>query len=219
MNYFRTFFLLTALTVMLVWIGGMVGGTQGAVIAFIVAGAMNFYAYWFSDKLVLRRYKAQEVSPEQNARLYSFVEELAKNADIPMPKVYVIPGKTPNAFTTGRNPQNAAVATTEGILQLLNENELKGVLAHELAHIKNRDILTSTLAATMAGAVAMLGQFARFGMAGRSRQNNMVGILLIAVAAPMAAMMIRMLISRVREYSADEGGAQISGQPWLWLTP
>ncbi len=212
-NRTRTFLLMAVLTVMFVWIGGTLAGKQGAIIAFIAAAGINFYGYWFSDKLVLRRYRAMEVGPEDNSRLYQIVSSLRNKANLPMPKVYVIPQRTPNAFATGRNPQHAAGAATEGILQLLDDNELEGVMAHELTHVRNRDILTGTIAATFAGAIAMLAQFARFGAgSSRSRQNPVL-LIFIMVGAPLAAMLIRSLISRVREYEADAGGAEISGKP------
>ena len=210
-NSFQTFFLMTILTVLLVFVGGQIGGGTGALIAFLLAAAMNFYSYWFSDKLVLRQYRAQQAAP--GSRLYNIVEKLAKEANLPMPKVYIIPEKTPNAFATGRNPQHAAVAATEGIINLLNDDELAGVMAHELTHVKNRDILTGTIAATLAGALAMMGQFARFGMAGRERRQNPLGMILILVGAPLAAMIIRAMISRTREFAADAGGAEISHKP------
>ncbi len=212
-NRTRTFLLMAVLTVMFVWIGGTFAGKQGAIIAFIAAAAINFYGYWFSDKLVLRRYRAMEVGPEDNSRLYQIVSSLRNKANLPMPKVYVIPERTPNSFATGRNPQHAAVAATEGILQLLDDNELEGVMAHELTHVRNRDILTGTIAATFAGAIAMLAQFARFGAGSSRSRQNPVFLIFIMVGAPLAAMLIRSLISRVREYAADAGGAEISGKP------
>ena len=211
-NTTKTFMLMTFLALLFVWLGGMLGGTQGAVIGFVIATAMNFYGYWFSDKLVLKQYRAQEVGPENNPRLYNIVTKLAQKAELPMPKVYVIPDKSPNAFATGRNPEHAAVAATEGILNLLNDDELEGVMAHELTHVKNRDILTGTIAATFAGAIAMVSQFARFGSGGSRGRQNPLAILLL-IGAPLAAMLIRSMISRVREYSADDGGAAISGKP------
>jgi heat shock protein HtpX len=174
---------------------------------------MNFFAYWFSDKMVLKRYRAAEVGPGDQSGLYAIVKDLAQGAGLPMPRVFLIPERTPNAFATGRNPEHAAVAATEGILQILDENELRGVMAHELAHVKHRDILTGTIAATFAGAIAMLGQVARYSAHGRDRRGNPLMLILIMVGAPLAAMLIRMAISRVREYAADEGGAHISGQP------
>jgi heat shock protein HtpX len=212
-NSFRTFLLMTVLTVLFVWIGGALGGQNGAIIAFLAAGAMNFFAYWFSDKMVLKRYRAQEASADNNPRLYNMVTALASKANLPMPKVYIIPEQTPNAFATGRNPSHAAVAATEGILNLLDDKELSGVMAHELTHVKNRDILTSTIAATFAGAIAMLGQFSRFGGSSRQGNKNPIILILIMVGAPLMAMIIRMAISRVREYAADKGGAVISGEP------
>lgn len=213
-NTLRTFALMTVLTVLLVWIGGMLGGGQGAVIAFIIAGGMNLFSYWFSDKLILKRYQAQELGPKDDHRLYKTVAELVPKAGLPMPKVFLIPQSSPNAFATGRNPKNAAVAATEGILNILDDDELAGVMAHELAHVRNRDILTATIAATMAGAITMLGQFARFGSIGGSRgRQNPILLILILVAAPLVAMILRMMISRVREYSADRGGAEIGRNP------
>jgi len=213
MNRSRTFMLMTALTVMFVLVGGAVGGRNGAVMAFLAAAAMNFFSYWFSDKLVLKRYRAAEITAEDGSGLHTMVSELAGQAGLPMPKVYLVPEDTPNAFATGRNPQHAAVAATRGIMRLLDREELAGVMAHELAHVKNRDILTGTIAATFAGAIATLGQFARFGTAGRSRNNNPLGMILIMVGAPLGAMLLRMAISRVREYAADRSGAEICGNP------
>ncbi len=207
---FKTFLFLTVLTVLFVLVGSLIGGTQGAVIAFILALVMNLFTYWFSDKIVLKRYSAREVSRTDNSRLYNIVEELASKADMPMPRVYVIPDRTPNAFATGRNPSHAAVAATEGILQLLNDEELSGVMAHELTHVKNRDTLTSTVVASIVGAITMVGQMGRYNVSSRNRNPLMLIVLLLA---PLAAMLIRMAISRVREYAADEGGAKISGKP------
>lgn len=214
-NNVRTFFLMTVLTVIFVWVGGEVGGRQGAFIAFLAAAAMNFYAYWFSHKLVLRQYRAQEVGPEDNSRLYKIVASLVQKANLPMPKVYIIPEQTPNAFATGRNPQHAAVAATEGILRILDDDEVAGVMAHELAHVRHRDMLTGTIAATFAGALAMLGQFARYGAAARdpNRRQNPLGMIFILVGAPLAGLIIRSMISRTREFAADAGGAEISGKP------
>ncbi|MBN1558769.1 zinc metalloprotease HtpX [candidate division KSB1 bacterium] len=213
-NNVKTFLLMAGLTALFVWIGGEIGGQQGAIIAFILAAAMNFYSYWFSDKLVLHRYKASEVGPQDNARLYRIVQDLTRRANLPMPRVFLIPDRTPNAFATGRNPKHAAVAATEGILQLLNDDELQGVMAHELAHVKHRDILTGTIVATLAGAIAMLGQITRYSSAlSQQKRQNPITLIIILVGAPLAAMLIRMMISRVREYSADAGGAEISGKP------
>lgn len=204
---------MVALTVLFVIVGGYIGGTQGAVLAFILAAGINFFSYWFSDKLVLRRYRAQELSPDTDSRLYAIVAALAKNAGLPMPRVFLIPERNPNAFATGRNPQHAAVAATQGLMEILSDEELSGVMAHELAHVKNRDILTSTIAATFAGAIATLGQIAGFGVGVQRRRSNPIGMLLIIVAAPLGAMLLRMAISRTREYAADRGGAKISTKP------
>ena len=213
MNRTRTFFLMVTLTILFVIIGGAIGGRQGTVMAFLIAAGMNVFSYWFSDKMVLRRYRASQVGPDDQSRLYSIVEELVQKSGMPMPKVFVIPEHNPNAFATGRNPEHAAVAATEGLLEILDDEELSGVMGHELAHVKHRDILTGTIAATFAGAIAMMGQFARFGVGGQGQRNNPIGMLLIMIGAPLGAMLIRMAVSRVREYAADQGGAQISGQP------
>jgi heat shock protein HtpX len=201
------------LTVLFVWVGSVLGGRQGAVIAFLIAAVMNFGAYWFSDKIVLKRYRAQEVGPETHPRLYNIVSRLSQTAQLPMPKVYVVPQPNPNAFATGRNPEHAAVAATEGIMQILDDEELSGVIAHELTHIKNRDTLTSTVAATLAGAIAMMAQIARFQSRDPQRRQNPIMMIFILVGAPLAAMLLRSLISRIREYAADKGGAEISGKP------
>ncbi len=213
MNRSRTFMLMVALTVMFVLVGGAVGGRDGAVLAFLAAAAINFFSYWFSGKLVLKRYRAAEITSEDGTGLYTMVAGLTRKAGLPMPKVFLVPEDTPNAFATGRNPKHAAVAATRGILRILEKEELEGVMAHELTHVKNRDILTGTIAATFAGAIATLGQFARYGTAGRSRNNNPLGMILIMVGAPLGAMLLRMAISRVREYAADRGGAEICGNP------
>lgn len=207
---FRTFILMLILTLIVVWVGGILGGRTGTIIALGFAAAMNFYSYWFSDKMVLRRYKAGQVEPGHPSGLYELVENLANKADLPMPKVYITPEATPNAFATGRNPQNAAVAASQGIMRMLSREEMEGVMAHELAHVKNRDILTSAVASTMAGALAALGQFAYFG--GNRRENPLLGLVMM-IAAPFAGMIIRMAISRVREYAADKEGAEICGKP------
>ncbi len=213
MNRTRTFFLMVTLTILFVIIGGAIGGRQGTVMAFLIAAGMNVFSYWFSDKMVLRRYRASQVGPDDQSRLYPIVEALVEKSGMPMPKVFVIPERNPNAFATGRNPEHAAVAATEGLLEILDDEELSGVMGHELAHVKHRDILTGTIAATFAGAIAMLGQFARFGVGGQGQRNNPVGMLLIMIGAPLGAMLIRMAVSRVREYAADQGGARISGHP------
>jgi len=207
---FRTFFLMMTLTLIVVWVGGILGGRTGTIIALVLAGGMNFYSYWFSDKMVLRRYKAGEIGPGHPSGLYKIVQKLAQNANLPMPKVFITPEATPNAFATGRNPQHAAVAATQGILRILNKDELEGVIGHELTHVKNRDILTSSVAATFAGALAALGQF---GYYTSDRRSNPIMALAMMIAAPFAGMIIRMAISRVREFAADKGGAEISGKP------
>ena len=221
MNGFRTTILLAALTALVVWIGQMVGGPQGAVMALIMAGAMNFFSYWFSDKIVLKMYGGQEITANDDPELYGLVQELAGRGGLPMPKVYVIPEETPNAFATGRNPEHAAVAVTQGIRRILNKRELAGVLGHELTHVKNRDILISSIAATLAGAISYLAYMAQWGMmfaGSRSRDDedggsNIFSLLFMMIVAPMAAMLIQMAVSRSREYLADAGGAKISGDP------
>ncbi|MBI5115698.1 zinc metalloprotease HtpX [Candidatus Poribacteria bacterium] len=221
MNGLRTMFLLTALTLLFVFVGQVVGGRQGAMFAFVFALIMNFGAYWFSDKLVLAMYRAKPVSPNEAPRLYSIVQGLAISAGLPMPKMYIIPSRSPNAFATGRNPQHAVVAVTEGILDLLDEDELRGVLAHELAHVRNRDMLIGSIAATMAGAIMMLANMARWGaiiggFGGRDDRDNggALGLLVAAIVAPIAALLIQMAVSRSREYQADASGAGIAGNPY-----
>jgi heat shock protein HtpX len=222
-NTLKTAALLAAMTVLFVLLGGMLGGEQGMVMAFLFAGLMNFASYWWSDRIVLWMYGAQEVSEAQAPDFHALVRRLAQRAGLPMPKVYVIPTDTPNAFATGRNPQHAAVAATEGILRILTPDELEGVMAHELGHVRNRDILISTIAATLAGAIMMLARMAQFAaMFGGGRQSDdeegggggIVGAILLAVLAPIGAMLIQMAISRAREYLADAAGAQISRKPW-----
>jgi heat shock protein HtpX len=221
MNGFRTTILLAALTALVVWIGDMVGGPNGAVLALIMAGAMNFFSYWFSDKIVLKMYGAQEITANDDPELYGLVQDLAARAGLPMPRVYVIPEETPNAFATGRNPQHAAVAVTQGIRRILNKRELAGVLGHELSHVKHRDILVSSIAATLAGAISYLAYMAQWGMllgGGRDREEgggggNILGLLFMMIVAPLAAMLIQMAVSRSREYGADEGGAKVTGDP------
>ncbi|WP_455373189.1 zinc metalloprotease HtpX, partial [Limibacillus halophilus] len=194
--------------------------TGGMLIALVIAAGMNFYAYWNADKVVLRMYKAQPIERGDSPQFYGIVEQLAENAGLPMPKVYVIDSPQPNAFATGRNPENAAVAATTGLLRSLNSQEVAGVMAHELAHVKNRDTLTMTITATIAGAISMLANFGLFfgGMSGDSRNNplGIVGVLLVVFLAPLAAMLVQMAISRTREYEADRMGAEICGRP-LWL--
>lgn len=219
MNTVRTGILLGALTGLLLLIGGYFGGRQGIVIAFIFAMIMNFGSYWFSDKIVLSMYRAREVSEREAPELYTIVKNLALRADLPMPRVYIVPGDTPNAFATGRNERHAVVAVTEGILRILNREELEGVLAHELTHIKNKDMLIGSIAATLAGAVMMLASMAKwaaiFGVGGDDDDGGgIIGLILMAILAPIAAMLIQMGISRSREYMADEGGARISGKPY-----
>jgi heat shock protein HtpX len=220
-NGFKTALLLGLLSGLLLAIGELIGGANGLLIAFIFAAIMNFGSYWFSDKIVLRMYRAQPVGPGN--RLYTIVERLSRQADLPMPRVYVIPDPSPNAFATGRNPEHAAVAATEGILRVLSDNELEGVIAHELTHVKHRDILISSVAATIAAAIMMAARQAQFaamfgGYGGRGdsrdRGNNPIALLAMIILAPLAAMLIQMAISRSREYAADAGGAQIAGNPY-----
>ena len=217
MNGLKTTFLMALMTVLLVVIGQLIGGRNGALIALAVAAVMNFIAYWSSDKIALARYRAQEVTRDQAPRLYEIVERLTARASLPMPRLYVIPTQTPNAFATGRDPKHAAVAVTEGALSLLNEDELAGVIGHELGHVKNRDILIQSVAATLAGAITMLATWARFaaifGGGGQSNERRGGGLELIfmAIVAPIAAMLIQMGISRSREYVADATGAKFAG--------
>jgi len=219
-NTLKTTMLLGLLTGLIVGIGGYFGGQGGMVIAFLFAGIMNFGAYWFSDKIVLRMYRAREVDPTQAPDLYRMVERLAQKAGIPTPKVFVIPNESPNAFATGRNPEHAVVAVTQGILRLMNDEELEGVIAHELGHVKNRDILISSIAATLAGAIMLLASMARwaaiFGGFGRDDDDGggIFGLLFMAILAPLAAMMIQMAISRTREYKADATAAEVTGTPY-----
>ncbi len=220
MNSLKTALLLGGLTGLLLLIGGYFGGKGGMVIAFIFAVVINFGAYWFSDKLILRMYSAQEVTPGQAPELYSLVKDLAMKASLPVPKIYIIPEDTPNAFATGRDEQHAVVAVTEGIMRILNRDELEGVLAHELTHIKNRDMLIGSIAATLAGAIVMLANMAQwaaiFGGASRDDEDGggVIGLIFMAILAPLAATIIQMAISRSREYMADDGGARISGKPY-----
>jgi heat shock protein HtpX len=220
MNSMKTFFLMAIMTVLLVVVGSLIGGRGGMVIAFVVALAMNFGSYWFSDKIVLRMYGAQELTPADAPELFQIVQELTARGGLPMPKVYMIEGDQPNAFATGRNPEHAAVAVTKGILNLLSRDELRGVLGHELAHVKHRDILLGTIAATMAGAISMLANMAQWGLmfsGGRSSGDREGGGpiagLVMMIVAPFAAMLIQLAISRSREFMADEGGAEMSGTP------
>ena len=214
-NLLKTAVLMAAITALFMAIGGMLGGRQGMALALVVALGMNFFSYWFSDKLVLKMYNAQQVDATSAPQFYRMVEELAQRAQLPMPKVYLIEEDAPNAFATGRNPEHAAVAATTGILRVLSERELRGVMAHELAHVRHRDILISTISATMAGAISMLANFAMFfgGRDAEGRPSNPLAGMLVAVLAPLAAGLIQMAISRAREFEADRGGAEISGDP------
>jgi heat shock protein HtpX len=221
-NFFKTAVLLAALTCLVVLIGGAIGGQQGMLLAFVLAAGMNFVSYWFSDRIVLSMYGAQPVDEAAAPDLYRIVRRLATRDAIPMPRVYVIPGDTPNAFATGRNPQHAAVAVTEGIMRVLDDNELAGVIAHELSHVKNRDTLTMTIAATLAGAITYLAHMAQWAAIFGGRRSDdedsagggLVGGLLLAILAPIAAMLVQMAISRTREFQADASGARLAGQPW-----
>jgi len=221
MNQLKTTLLLSLLTVLMVLMGSAIGGKTGMIFAFCMALGMNFFSYWFSDKIVLKMYGAQEIGENDHPAFYGMVRRLALQAGLPTPKVYIIPSESPNAFATGRNPEHAAVAATEGILRILSPEELEGVMAHELAHVKNRDILVSTIAATFAGAISMLGNMLQWGAmfgAGRSDEDGegaggLIGSLAMAIIAPIAAMLIQMAVSRSREYLADESGARICGRP------
>src|SRR6476646_7029676 len=212
-NGLKTAVLLGVLSALLLFIGEALGGAQGLVLGFLFAVVTNFASYWFSDTIVLKMYRAAEVGPDH--RLYRSVQRLATRAGLPQPRCYVIPDRSPNAFATGRNPEHAAVAATEGILQILNDDELDGVLAHELAHVKHRDILTSSVAATLAAAIMMTARFTMFFGGGRDdrRGGNPIGLLATIILAPLAAMLIQAAISRSREYDADAGGAEIVGHP------
>src|SRR5438874_9859496 len=219
-NVFKTGLLLAVLTAMLVVIGGAIGGQQGMVIAFFFAVAMNFFSYWFSDKMVLAMYRAQPVEEAQAPALYAIVRRLVTKAQIPMPRIYMIPSDTPNAFATGRNPQHAAVAVTEGIMRILDQDELEGVLAHELSHVKNRDVLISTIAATLAGAITYLAHMAQWAaMFGGRRDDdeggsNPIAMIAMAILAPIADMLVQLAVSRAREYQADATGARLAGRTW-----
>ncbi|HEX2768104.1 MAG TPA: zinc metalloprotease HtpX [Geobacteraceae bacterium] len=221
-SIFKTTILLSLLTILLVFMGGAVGGQGGMIVALVLAAVMNFASYWFSDRIVLRMYNARQVSRQEHPAFYGMIERLADRAGLPMPKVYIIPDDSPNAFATGRNPHHAAVAATDGILRILTPEELEGVMAHELAHVRNRDILVSSIAATLAGAISMIGNMLQWGAmfgAGRSDDDEgggiggMVGSLAMAIIAPIAAMLIQMAVSRSREYLADASGAGICGRP------
>lgn len=222
MNAVKTTILLTGLTLLLILAGEYLGGTNGALIAFVVAAATNFFSYFYSDKIALAMYRAQPVTREQLPRAYQVVEGLTAKAGLPMPKIYVIPTDSPNAFATGRNPQHASVAVTHGILGLLTDEELEGVLAHELGHVRNRDILTSSIAATLAGAITILARLAYFsalfgGYGGgdrRDREGGGLGGIVMLLLAPFAAMLIQLWVSRTREYEADATGAHLTGNPY-----
>ena len=216
-NQVKTTILLGVLTGFFIFVGGMLGGKSGMIIALVFAAFANFFAYWFSDKIVLKRYRAQEVTRDEAPELYSVVEELTRNANLPMPKVYIIPEEAPNAFATGRNPKHAAVAVTSGLLKLLDMREIRGVLSHELSHVKHRDILISAVAATIAGAIMVLVRIAQFsaffGFGGDDDDGGIIGLLFFIIVGPLAALIIQMAISRSREYYADEEGAKISSDP------
>jgi heat shock protein HtpX len=221
MNTLKSTFLLTALTLLLMFVGLHFGGENGMILAFVIAAGMNFFTYFYSDKLALAMYRAQPVTREQLPRAYEVVERMTGRLGLPMPKIYVIPTDSPNAFATGRNPKHASVAVTHGILQLLNDDELEGVLAHELGHVKNRDILTSSIAATLAGAITLLARMAWFaeifgfgGGGGRDRRGGGLSAIFMIVLAPIAAVLIQLAVSRSREYEADATGAHITGNPY-----
>lgn len=217
MNHIKTLVLLVLLTLILVWAGAAFGGKQGMTIALIFALGMNFFAYWFSDKIVLRMYGAREVTEIEAPELYGIVRRLAQKAGMPMPRVYIIEEDQPNAFATGRNPSHAAVAVTTGIMRILNQEELAGVIGHELSHIRHRDILVSTIAATIAGAISYLAQMAQwaafFGHRDDEEGGNPIAALIMMIVGPIAALIVQMAISRSREYLADEGGARLVGNP------
>ena len=214
-NLLMTAVLMAAITALFMAIGSVLGGRQGMMLALVIALGMNFFSYWFSDKLVLKMYKAQEVDETSAPQFYRMVRELAQQAGLPMPRVYVIEEDAPNAFATGRNPEHAAVAATTGIMRVLSDRELRGVMAHELGHVRHRDILISTISATMAGAISMLANFAMFfgGRNSEGRSTNPIAGILVMLLAPLAASLIQMAISRAREFEADRAGAEISGDP------
>ena len=219
MNYARTGLLLAALTGLFVGVGYAIGGGGGMLVTFLIAMAMNLFAYWNSDRMVLGIYRARPVDAASAPQYHATVQELARRAGLPMPRLYLIESEQPNAFATGRNPENAAVAATTGLLRRLMPEEVAGVIAHELTHVKNRDTLTMTVTATLAGAIGMLANFALFFGGGRAGRNNplgVVGVLLVSILAPLMAMLVQMAISRSREHEADRGGAEITGRP-LWL--
>jgi len=216
-NWFKTSLLMAGILALFGALGGVIGGQQGMLVALVLGGAMNFFAYWFSDRMVLKLYNAREVDATSAPQFHAMVRELAQRADLPMPRVYIIDEAQPNAFATGRNPEHAAVAATTGIIRLLSARELRGVMAHELAHVKNRDILVSTVSATLAGAISTLANFGMlFGGGHRDSENgggNPILAIAVMIFAPIAAMLIQFAISRTREFGADAGGAAISGDP------
>jgi len=218
MNVFKTVILLTALTLLLIFIGQLVAGPAGALVAFIIALLMNLVSFWFSDKIVIGMYRGREILPSDEPQIHRMVSNLSQAANIPKPRIYLIPLNVPNAFATGRDPKHASLALTEGILRTLNEEELEGVISHEIAHIKNRDILIGTIAATLAGAIMTIAYWARWiaflGSGDEDRGGiGLIGILLLSILAPLAATIVQMAISRTREYQADETGAHLSGKP------
>lgn len=219
-NRIRTTILLTVLTVIIMAIGRMLGGGTGMVIALVIAGAMNFFSYWYSDKIVLKMYKAREVGKNEAPDLYEIVEDLCRRAELPMPDLYVLPQEAPNAFATGRNPEHAVVAVTRGLLRYMNKQELAGVIAHELGHVKNRDILIGSIAATLAGAIMLIANFARwaaifggFSGEGDEEGGGIIGLLVMSIVAPIAAILLQAAVSRSREYLADGSSAKITGDP------
>ena len=219
MNVMRTAMLLAFMTTLFMGVGFLIGGQSGMLIALVIAAGMNFFSYWNSDRLVLSAYHAQEIDERNSPEFFAMIRDLSRNAGLPMPKVYIYDSPQPNAFATGRNPENAAVAASTGLLQQLRPEEVAGVMAHELAHIQNRDTLTMTITATLAGAISMLGNFAFIFGGNRENNNNpfgFIGVLVAMIVAPMAAMLVQMAISRTREYSADRRGAEICGNP-IWL--
>ena len=221
MNQVKTYLLMVLLTILLVWVGSVLGGRNGAIFAFVIAAVMNFSVYWFSDRIVLKMYRAQEVTEAEAPGLHRMVRELVQRGRLPMPRVYIIQNDAPNAFATGRNPEHAAVAVTTGIMRLLSEDELKGVVAHELSHIRHRDILIGTIAATIAGAISVIATMARWGALfggfggddNRGGAVNLIAVFVLTTLASLAAIIIQLAISRSREYHADEGGAKLSGNP------
>jgi heat shock protein HtpX len=217
MEQIKTIFLLTLLSVVFVMLGGYFGGTGGALLGLLFAGGMNFYAYFYSDKMILRHYHAEPITPQQHPRLHRIISNLARKAGLPEPAMYIIRDPIPNAFATGRDPEHAAVAITEGLLSLLNDQEIEAVMAHELSHVRHRDMLIATVAATIAGAIAMIANFMQFGaMFGNNRDRNPIVMIVLSIVLPIAASIIQMTISRSREFMADAGSAEITGHPeWL----